>query len=124
MSDETELLVHVGKSIRARRKRAKLTISQLAELAGIDPGFLAYIETGKKMPSLATAAKLASALRIPLSELFRGAPQKTDTDYQVQRQIESLLQGRTAAEKADLLALLKQLRDPSRVRALRQVIRR
>lgn len=121
---EKELMTGVGKGIRGWRKKAGLTISQLAELADIDGGFLAYIETGKKMPSLATAAKLARALRIPLADLFREVAPRPEADYEVRQQVRCLLHGRTAAEKADLLAILRQLHEPSRVRALRQVIRK
>jgi len=38
----------VGDRIREERKRAGLTIEQLAESTGISTSFLAYIETKKK----------------------------------------------------------------------------
>ena len=121
--DEKKLLAALAASIRGRRKRAGLTISQLAELAGIDPGFLAYIETAKKTPSLVTAFKLASALRIPLSELFERAPEaEPGPEYRLERQIYSLLHERSASQVAELMDILKKLRDPGRVSALRRII--
>lgn len=118
------LLANVGATIRAWRKKADLTMGQLGELAGVDPGFLTYIETGKKAPSLATLAKIAQGLKVPLSELFKAAPQEPDPDYKLHEQIRTLLHGRSTAEKNELAALLKQLNDhPERVKALRQLIR-
>ncbi len=122
--NETELLAQVGSGIRAWRKKAGLTMNQLAELADIDVGFLGYIETGKKAPSIATAAKLARALNLSLSDLFREVPRVVSSDAQLERQLKSLLHGRGAREKDDLLVILKQLHDPARVKALRRFIRK
>ena len=122
---ESDLLAAVGTGIRGWRKRAGLTISRLAELAGIDGGFLATIETGKKAPSIVTLAKLARALDIGLGDLFRKVPRRQEgIDAQFARQFKYLVQGRTVAHKADLLAILKQLQDPARVKAFRQLIGR
>ncbi len=41
--------------------------------AGINPGFLSYLETGRKNPSLATLVKLAQALGVELPRLFGAA---------------------------------------------------
>ncbi len=122
--NEAELLAKVGAGIRAWRKTAGLTMSQLAELADIDVGFLGYIETGKKAPSIVTAAKLAKALNLTLADLFRAVPRAVETDAQIHQQLRSLLHGRRAREKDDLLVILKQLHDPARVKALRQFIRK
>lgn len=56
--------------LRLRRLQAGLTLEALADSAGISTSFLAYLETNKKKPSLATVAKLATALGIPVSELL------------------------------------------------------
>ena len=122
--NEGDLLTKVGSSIRAWRKKAGLTINQLAELAGIDVGFLGYIETGKKAPSIVTAAKLAKDLNLSLSDLFQPVPRPVQTDAQIGHQLKALLHSRTAREKDDLLVILKLLHDPARVKALRQFIRK
>lgn len=119
---ETELLAQVGAGIRAWRKRSGLTINGLAEIADIDGGFLATIETGKKAPSIVTLARLARALEIRLSDLFRKVPQQSESmDAQFARQFKYLAQTSSPTHKADLLALMKQLHDPARVKALRQL---
>ena len=110
-------------SVRGWRKKAGLTICQLAELAEIDAGFLAYIETGKKMPSLTTTAKLARALSISLADLFAHMPKETpNLDDRVHLQVRSLCHGRTRGEKDDLVLVLKRLHDPEKVRALRKIM--
>lgn len=122
---ESALLASVGAAIRAWRKKADLTMGQLGELSDVDPGFLAYIETGKKAPSLETLAKIARGLSVSLADLFRNVPQDSSANYKLQQQIMALLHDRSAAEKAELAALLKQLNDnPARVKALRQLIRK
>lgn len=115
----------IGDAIRARRKNAGLTIHQLAEMAGIDAGFLAYIETGKKLPSLVTAGKLARALDLTLSGLFEGvAARQEPPRYRLEKQLHSLFHDRTASQAEELLELLRGLKDPKTVKALRQLIGR
>ncbi len=122
--NEKELLAGVGSGIRNWRKKAGLTMVQLAEQADVDAGFLAYIETGKKLPSLRTAAKLAAALGIGLSDLFRAVVGKQiKSGYQAERQVVALLHGCTPDHKQAILGILKGLRDPKRLEALRQLIR-
>lgn len=60
----------LARQLRLKRLQAGLTIEALADTAGISTGFLAYLETNKKKPSLSTIAKLAGALGISVSELF------------------------------------------------------
>lgn len=122
--NDAELLAKVGAGIRAWRKKAGLTMNQLAELADIDVGFLGYVETGKKAPSIVTASKLAKALNLSLSDLFREVPRAVETDALIAQQLKSLLHGRNAGAKDDLLVILKQLHDPARVKALRRFIRK
>lgn len=122
---ENELLAQVGAGIRAWRKKAGLTMNQLAEMADIDGGFLATIETGKKAPSVVTLTKLAAALDVRLADLLQEVPRQSEPlDAQLAHQLKSLAHGRSPAEKADLLAILKRLHDPARIKALRQFIRR
>lgn len=120
---DKELMVLVGQLIRSRRKRTGLTISRLAEIVDIDPGFLATIETGQKMPSLPTAAKLAEAFELSLSELFQPVPKRPPgPEEELIYQMRHLFKTRSAEQREDLVAILRQLRDPERAKALRRVI--
>lgn len=116
--------VEIGSKIRRLRKRAKLTISQLAELSDLDVSFLNHLELGKRNPTLGTLVKLAKALHVPVKDVVADLDAgKDDLDYQVMIHLKALLHRRNASEKADILAILKQLHDIDRVRALRRVIR-
>ena len=113
----------IGACIRARRKRVKLMIAQLAELAGMDPGFLTYIEHGKKLPSMGTAARLAKAFDLSLSELLAPVPKSPPSfEYEFERQLDSLLRQRSPAEKKDILFVLKKLRNSRLAEALRELV--
>lgn len=114
------LAPRVGGAIRAWRKKNGLTISRLAERADIDAGFLAYIETGKKLPSLHTAQKLAEALGLTLSELFQGvtAVPTRGRRAELHRASQSLCLKCAPGQIEDLIRALRHLDDPRKVRAI------
>jgi len=56
--------------IRALRKRARMTLKQLAEASGLTYPTVEMIETNKTTPSLRTLDAVAGALRIPVSNLI------------------------------------------------------
>lgn len=60
----------IGIQVRDYRKRAGLTVSELATAAEISPGMLSKIENGQISPSLSTLQFLASALNLPLTMLL------------------------------------------------------
>lgn len=62
----------IGSRIRSRRIQLGLTQEEVAGLAGIDRKHIGSIETGKAEPGTSTLFKIASALRIPASELVEG----------------------------------------------------
>jgi len=64
----------IGKRVHEERKKAGLTIEELAETASISSSFLAYLEHGKKKASVLTIKKLAEGLSIPAGKLFDSAP--------------------------------------------------
>lgn len=121
-----DIRAKLGARIRLLRKKAGLTLAQLAELADVDSGFLGYIELGQKTPSLETVEKIARGLQAPVAQLFDTniiADKKSDEDDRILQQVRYLLESRGRSEKGDLLAILKHLRDPERAKALRKAIR-
>jgi transcriptional regulator with XRE-family HTH domain len=68
-----KLLTDVGRRIRAIRAEQGLNLDQLARLSGISAPALSLIETGKRDARLTTVAKIAAALRVPLSTLLDDA---------------------------------------------------
>jgi transcriptional regulator with XRE-family HTH domain len=62
---------YLGNTIREIRQNHGLTIAEVAEQVGISRGMLSKIENAQTATSLETLAKLANALGISLSTLFR-----------------------------------------------------
>jgi transcriptional regulator with XRE-family HTH domain len=64
---ELELIAH---NVRKRRKLAKITQEDLAELSGLDRKFLSGIENAKKNLTVGSLAKIAAVLKISVRDLF------------------------------------------------------
>jgi transcriptional regulator with XRE-family HTH domain len=60
----------IGKRVRSIRRRAGVTLEQLADRTGLNKGYLSRIESGEKSPSIATLLKLSTELKVPTSQLF------------------------------------------------------
>lgn len=67
MSDDTRRRPKVGAQIRRRRRDRALTLAGVAELTGLNVGYLSQIENDKASPSLETLASLAAALDVPIA---------------------------------------------------------
>lgn len=57
-------------TLKAHRERLGLSQSQVARRAGLTEITVRFIEQGRSIPKLATARELATALDVPLDELF------------------------------------------------------
>lgn len=101
----------VARQLRLRRLQAGLTLEDLADNAGISVSFLAYLETNKKKPSLATIAKISAALNVPVSELFNEAALSglSDEKQKTLNRILKLLQNLSAEDTETVLATLTVL---------------
>jgi transcriptional regulator with XRE-family HTH domain len=62
-----------GAQIRRRRRERELTLAGVAELTGLNVGYLSQLENDKASPSLETLAALADALDVPIT-WFLAAP--------------------------------------------------
>lgn len=72
----------LSKAIRMRRLEADLTQEQLAELCDMDQTYLSQIERGRRQPSLKVLRKIAKALKVRLSDIFRDAEiREQEGDY-------------------------------------------
>jgi putative transcriptional regulator len=60
-------------SLRLRRQGAGLTQAQLAVRIKVDASMVSYLESGKRVPSLAVMQRIARALRCDVADLFRKA---------------------------------------------------
>ena len=67
--------------MRSRRLEIGLNVGQLAERTGISKGMLSKIENAQTSPSLSTLERLASALDMPVTSLFRGLAEERDAVF-------------------------------------------
>lgn len=66
-----------GQRLQAFRKRADLTIHELAAKTDLSPSFISKIETGKVGVSVSNLDKIASAIGLSVGHLVRDQPDKT-----------------------------------------------
>ncbi|MFN8076860.1 MAG: XRE family transcriptional regulator [Kineosporiaceae bacterium] len=73
---ESVTVAHLETVIAARlrefRSAKDLSLADLARVTGLSKGMLSKIENGQTSCSLSTLARLADALRVPVTALFRG----------------------------------------------------
>ena len=101
----------IAKQLRLRRLQAGLTIEDLADAAGISVSFLAYLETNKKKPSLATIAKIAAALNVSVSGLLneKNVPDVAGEKQKTLNRILKLLQNQSPKNTDTILATVTLL---------------
>jgi len=67
-----DVRVRFGKALRQRRHKLGVSQEEFADLCGLDRTYVGGIERGERNVALVNIEKLARALRVSLSELFRG----------------------------------------------------
>src|SRR4051794_29869763 len=102
MASVTSLKADLGEYLREQRHGAKLSLRQLADLAGVSNPYLSQIERGLKKPSADILQQLAKGLRISAESLYVRAG---ILDEQDDRQVET-----KAAILADSLLAERQKR--------------
>ena len=71
----------IANHVRTRRLEIGLNVGQLAERTGISKGMLSKIENAQTSPSLSTLERLAFALDMPVTSLFRGLAEERDAVF-------------------------------------------
>jgi transcriptional regulator with XRE-family HTH domain len=61
----------LGERIKQLRKEQNMTQEDLAFKVAVDRSYMGFVERGEKNPTLDKLIKIANALSISLSELFR-----------------------------------------------------
>ena len=67
---EADLHRNIGRFIREGRTRQSLTLKQLARRTGLSVSLLSQIERAESSASISSLYKIASALKVPMRELF------------------------------------------------------
>ena len=68
-----------GHRVRELRKQIRFSQERLATLAGVDRSYLGQLERGEKNVSLQNITKIASALGVPVADLFPLRPRHLET---------------------------------------------
>ncbi len=66
-----QVLTKFGKTLRSLRTARGLSQWALADAAGMDHNYIGMIERGERNPAVFNVVKIAKALGVPPSELFR-----------------------------------------------------
>ena len=102
----------IGNRIKAARKAKGLSQSELSELIDRSVGYMSYIETGSKKPSLETLIQIANALDVTIDELLSD---NLAADSPVSNtQINQLLSDCSAFEKKVILLSVQSLKEAIR----------
>ncbi|MBU7319526.1 helix-turn-helix domain-containing protein [Paenibacillus oleatilyticus] len=96
-----KLAEHVGAKIRIFRKNRGLTQEKMGEMAEIPQSYIGGIERGEKNVSLDTIERIAAALDIDPSELFKSYYKSTKDQLEKDKILDSIsisLSNRTITE--------------------------
>lgn len=66
-----EVLARFGRTVRELRTERGVSQEGLAGAAGLDRNYIGMIERGERNPAVFNIVKIARALKVPPSELFR-----------------------------------------------------
>jgi transcriptional regulator with XRE-family HTH domain len=96
----------LGSAVRELRQRHKLTLAQVSEQAGISRGMLSKIETGQITPGLDSLSRIARALGVSMSMLFRHYDAPTGSAQHVKKGhgMEVVRRGTKSGHSYELLA--------------------
>jgi transcriptional regulator with XRE-family HTH domain len=67
-----DIRIRFGKTVRQRRHKLGVSQEEFADMCGLDRTYIGGIDRGERNVALVNIEKIAKALRITLSELFRG----------------------------------------------------
>jgi len=102
--NDADIYKLIGNNIRNNRKAQGLTIQDISNMTDMDWSFLARIETGKGIPSIASIQKIAKALNIELADIFT-KQQKNILD----KAIVNIINSYSGHDKKNVLDILKSV---------------
>ena len=104
----SEISKLIGQRIRNYRTQQKLSQEKLAELSGCHPTYIGQVERGEKNATLESIEKIASALNIPLAQLFEKLGDGEISDS-IPLKCYEFLSAKTKVEQEHLYRLLVEM---------------
>jgi len=105
---EEALGAAIARRVREFRLQLGWTVGQLAAESGMSKGMLSKIENAQTSPSLTTLARLATALDMPVTSLFRGLAEERDAVFvKAGHRPEIVRQGTRAGHQYQMLGTLR-----------------
>lgn len=77
----SEIHVEIGTRIRQLRIKKGFSQEKLAELSDLNTSYIGQVERGEKNPSVDIVYRIASALEIPMPDLFKHLSSDSDNSY-------------------------------------------
>jgi len=102
----------IGWRVRSRSREIGLSSAQLAKRVGLSRAMISKIENAQVSPSLATVARLAEALEVPITSLFQGLDEERDALYTQEGGGPEL--GRPGTRSGHRYQLLGSMRGPAK----------
>jgi transcriptional regulator with XRE-family HTH domain len=98
----------IARRVREERRRLGLPLHEVATRSGLSRAMVSKIEHGQTSPSLRSLARVADALEIPVTALFRGLEEERDASYvRAGEGIELVRLGTRHGHRYELLAAAK-----------------
>lgn len=104
----SEISKLIGQRIRNYRTQQKLSQEKLAELSGCHPTYIGQVERGEKNATLESIEKIASALNVPLSQLFEKLGD-SDVSDSIPLKCYEFLSAKTKTEQEHLYRMLVEM---------------
>lgn len=98
----------LGKRIRTLRQRGNMTQQKLGDEAEMNYKYLGAIERGERNPSTDNLAKIATALKVDLHELFIFDHEAEDP-RQLKRQIDEMLKDASKKEFGTIYRVIRAI---------------
>jgi len=86
-SDDLDLKRLVGRVIARHRGNADVTQEKLAEIAGLERGYISLIERGLRMPTVDTIFRLCRGLKVSPSEMIRDMETQVDVESKAAKKV-------------------------------------
>lgn len=71
----------IGRRVKELRQELDMTTTELGHAANVSKAMVSKIENARTTPSLTTLERLAAALSVPLTSLFRGLDEEAEALY-------------------------------------------